>query len=74
MPCTDDYAEENLAADIARVNALQAKVNDLTDKLCRVGKAVGFFQMDVLFDMDIVEWWIAHAESDAKAGRPWRKP
>ena len=53
--------------DVRQVNDLQAKVDKLTDMLCRVMDRVEDADMfDKIAPMDVREWWRLHRQVDVR--------
>lgn len=64
MPCTDGGPS---IFDVRQVNDLQAKVDKLTDMLCRVMVHVEDANLlDSIAPMDVHEWWRAHKQVDVR--------
>lgn len=78
MPCydpRDDIRERRVVVDvdenkelIAENNALRARLDNLTDLLCKTGRA-RYNKTNI--PKEVLDWWDEHCEIDRQRGEPW---
>ena len=64
MPCYDPRVE----CSSNEVAELRAKVDTLTDLLCKAGRAR---HNKTNIPPEVLKWWEDHCEIDRKRGEPW---
>lgn len=68
MPCFDARSHYNYSDHERDSKDLLDKINNLTDLLCKVGRAA--YSGDVV-PQDVLDWWFTHSGLDAMRGEPW---
>ena len=70
MPCNESQQErDHYAKQHPDTGSdLQARLNVVTDLLCKVGKAI---KNQEPLPQDVAEWMARHAKADIDRGQPW---
>lgn len=66
----DNRIKEILEDYKARVDSDEIKLNNLTNLLCLVGRAI-FSKQEI--PLEVALWWGKHCELDKARGEPWDK-
>ena len=68
MPCYDTRSTPR--AMTGEISRLKTDLDEVTDLLCKVGKAL---HNNTDLPEEVLDWIVRHKEADALRGEPWEK-
>lgn len=68
MPCYEPRTSINEAAARDSIHILEARIDRLTDLLCKAGRAR---KNKTEIPSDVLSWWEKHCEEDRQRGEMW---